>query len=278
MACDCWQHLPTSQKVAARLIKQRQYIVRKRLIPVLLLDRNRRLVKTVAFGERTYVGDPFNVIRLFNEKEVDELCVLDIDASREGRRPDFGFLRELASECFMPLSYGGGIVCPGDCERLNRDGVEKFILGRCAFDKVLVTHLSATFGSQAIVACVDVKGSGDGARCMTTKGPTDMHPVEYCLKLEKAGVGEIIVQSVDRDGQRDGYDLHLISLLAPRLRVPLVALGGAGQHVHLSKALRAGASAAASGSVFTFIGRLRAVLVSYPNAIERQTIEKESRS
>ena len=248
----------------------------KRLIPVLLIDGNRRLVKTVSFGESTYIGDPFNIVRLFNEKEVDELCVLDIDASREGRRPDFGFMRELASECFMPLSYGGGIVSPDDCERLNRDGIEKFILGSCAHDEVLVKNLVATFGSQAIVACVDVKGSGDGANCVTTKGPIAMHPLDYCLRLEKAGVGEIIVQSVERDGQREGYDLPLIALLAPRLRVPLVALGGAGQHFHLSDALRVGASAAASGSFFTFIGRLRAVLVSYPSLIERQMINRES--
>jgi len=239
--------------------------MQNRLIPVLLLDRRRRLVKTIAFDERIYIGDPFNVVRLFNEKQVDEICVLDIDASRDGRHPDFGFLRELASECFMPLSYGGGISSPDDCERLNREGFEKFVLGRCALDEALVRHLSATFGSQAIVACVDVKGSG---------APPD----EYCFRLEMAGVGEIIVQSVDRDGQRGGYDLTLISHLSPRLGVPLVALGGAGKHSHLADALRAGASAAASGSVFSFIGRLRAVLVSYPNAVERQTIDRESRS
>ena len=250
----------------------------KRLIPVLLLDRYRRLVKTVSFGERTYIGDPFNVIRLFNEKEVDELCVLDIDASRDRRLPDFGFLRELAGECFMPLSYGGGIVSLDDCERLNRDGVDKFILGRGALDYALVGRLTATFGSQAIVACVDVIGSGESARCITTAGPTELRPEEYCRQLEKAGVGEIIVQSVDRDGQREGYDLALITHLAPRLSVPLVALGGAGQHFHLADAIRAGASAAASGSIFSFIGRLRAVLISYPNADQRLTIDQESRS
>ena len=251
--------------------------MQKRLIPVLQIDRNRRLVKTEGFDERTYIGDPFNVIRLFNEKEVDELCVLDIDASRDGRRPDFGFLRELASECFMPLSYGGGITKHEDCERLNRDGVEKFILGRGALIKGLAASLSLSFGSQAVVACVDVKGSGDKAVCISTAGATSVRPEEYCASLERDGVGEIILQSVDRDGRRLGYDLELISRVAPLLNIPVIALGGAGEHSHFSEALRVGASAAASGSAFCFIGRLRAVLISYPDSTEREKIYEEAR-
>lgn len=245
-----------------------------RIIPVLLLDRDRRLVKTVRFRERVYIGDPFNVVRLFNEKEVDEICVLDIDATREGRRPDFDFLRELASECFMPLSYGGGITSLSDCERLNRDGVEKFVLGNGGFDDALVAQLSRNFGAQAVVACVDVAGSGKGAHCINTKGRTDLEPLDYCKRLEQAGVGEIILQSVECDGSRAGYDFELISRIAPKLGVPLIALGGAGNHSHLSMALRAGANAAASGSVFCFIGRLRAVLINYPDAVERGAIIK----
>lgn len=248
--------------------------MRKRLIPVLLVDRARRLVKTISFGARTYVGDPFNVVRLFNEKEVDEICVLDIDASTDGHAPDFGFLRELASECFMPLAYGGGITALTHCEQLNRIGVEKIVLGHAALDRSLVREVSRDLGAQALVGCVDVVGAGPAARCVTrsARNATPLTPLEHCLALQAAGVGEIILQSVDRDGARTGFDLALIAAIAPRLDVPLVALGGAGDLHHLSQALQAGASAAASGSAFSFIGRLRAVLISYPEPAEMDAI------
>lgn len=241
----------------------------KRLIPVLLIDRDKRLVKTIRFGGRTYIGDPLNVIRLFNEKEVDELIFLDIDASRNGRRPDFDYIREVASECFMPLSYGGGIESTEDCERLNRDGVEKFVLGKSAKNFSLIKKLTSTFGSQAVSACVDVKTGVDGVQCLTTAGSCNISPEDFCAQLEHAGVGEIIIQSVNNDGLRTGYDLPLIGKFASKLQVPLVALGGAGEYSHLQDALRVGASAAASGSTFCFIGRLRAVLINYPDAVER---------
>lgn len=251
--------------------------MRKRLIPVLLLDRNRRLVKTVAFGERTYVGDPFNVVRLFNEKEVDEICVLDIDATVDGREPDFGFLRELATECFMPLAYGGGLCRIEQCERLSRDGVEKFVLGASATEPDFVHSLSRDIGSQAVVACVDVRGRGAGARCFTQSAGHDigLTPIEHCQKLQDLGVGEIILQSVDLDGARTGYDLELIRTVSSQITLPLVALGGAGEYRHLTDALRAGASAAASGSAFVFIGRLRAVLVNYPDPTLMDSIARE---
>jgi cyclase len=240
--------------------------MRPRLIPVLLLDRRRRLVKTVRFGERTYVGDPFNVVRLFNEKEVDEIAVLDIDATQDKREPDLGLLRELASECFMPLSYGGGIAQMQHCEQLNRAGVEKFIFGDGAFDDALIDQAVSALGSQAVVACIDVKGGGQAARSHTRSG-TLAHPaspMELARRLQDRGVGEVILQSIDRDGMRDGMDLSLISEVSRQLDIPLVALGGAGRLEHLADALEAGASAVASGSCFTFIGRLRAVLISYP--------------
>lgn len=248
--------------------------MRKRIIPVLLVDRRRRLVKTVGFGPRTYVGDPFNVIRLFNEKEVDEICVLDIDASRQGHAPDMGFLKELASECFMPMAYGGGIGTAAHCEELNRAGIEKFVLGKAALDKALVHGLVRDLGSQAIAACVDVAGSGAEARCVTHSAsrPIELDPLTQCRRLQDAGVGEIILQSVDRDGARTGYDLDLIRSVAPHLSIPTIALGGAGEAAHLAQALQAGASAAASGSAFVFIGRLRAVLVSYPSTVQMDAL------
>lgn len=250
--------------------------MQRRLIPVLLMDSKKRLVKTERFGNRTYVGDPLNVVRLFNEKEVDELFVLDIDATRDGRAPDFGFLKELASECFMPLAYGGGISHVAHCERLNGYGVEKFVLGHGAMNLGFVRALCSAFGSQAVVGCVDVQGTGSKARCINTGSYTVMKPDQFCIKLQEAGVGEILLQSVDRDGLRAGYDLDLIYRLSSQLNVPLIALGGAGTSQHLAKALQAGASAAASGSAFIFIGRLRAVLVSYPDQTEMNMIFKEA--
>ena len=251
--------------------------MRKRLIPILLLDSNRRLVKTVKFGERTYVGDPFNVVRLFNEKEVDEICVIDIDASSQHRVPDFGFIRELSSECFMPLAYGGGITQLAHCEQLNRSGVEKFVLGHAALNAELVRSVSRDIGSQAVAACVDVLGSGNSARCVTqsARKNTGRRPLELCRQLQDLGVGEILLQSVDMDGARTGYDLELVREVARNLSIPVVALGGAGDARHLVQGLRAGASAAASGSTFIFIGKLRAVLVSYPTPEQMDLLEKD---
>ncbi len=244
--------------------------MRARVIPVLLLDAQKRLVKTVRFGPRTYIGDPFNVIRIFNEKEVDELCVLDIDATIQNRGPDFEFIRQLSSECFMPLAYGGGIRSAADCERLNALGVEKFVLGTTGPQPGFARSLADQFGSQAIVGCVDVVGSGTQAHCVVHAGSKSlaMTPDEYAVFLQGEGVGEILLQSVDLDGARTGYDVQLVRRISQQLSVPLVALGGAGGESHLMDALRAGASAAASGSAFCFIGRLRAVLISYPASLE----------
>ena len=251
--------------------------MRKRLIPVLLVDSRRRLVKTVRFGERTYVGDPFNVVRLFNEKEVDEICVLDIDAGIQGREPAFDFIAELSSECFMPLSYGGGIARLEHCEQLNRLGVEKFVLGHAALDRGLVQSISRDIGAQALAVCVDVSGSGENARCLTrsTQHNTSRHPLDFCRELQDWGVGEIVLQSVDRDGVRAGMDLELIHSVSNALSVPVVALGGAGEPAHLAEALRAGASAVASGSAFVFIGKLRAVLISYPSSAQMDALAME---
>ncbi len=244
--------------------------MRKRLIPVLLMDADRRLVKTVRFRERKYIGDPFNIIRLFNEKEVDEIVVLDIDAGPNGRRPDFGFLRELTSECFMPLAYGGGIRSMSDCQELNRLGVEKLVFGHGALTPALIETASRTLGSQAVVACIDYVGSGQSARCVTRSGQVklDQHPLSSALAIQAAGAGEVILQSVDRDGMREGLDVDMVQYIADRLEVPLVALGGAGDLGHLAEGLASGASAVASGSAFCFLGPLRAVLVTYPSRIE----------
>lgn len=244
-------------------------MTRPRLIPILMLDRDRRLVKTVSFGERTYIGDPFNVLRLFNEKEVDEICILDIDATGRTGGVDVGFVAELSSECFMPLSYGGGLDDVSTCEALNRAGVDKFVIGSNASQPGYLRQLADVFGSQAIVGCIDVRGGAAG-RVMVGSGRT-LHsgsPVEYARALEEAGAGEILLQSIDNDGRRQGYDLDLIGAVASAVGIPVIAAGGAGELRHFRPALQAGASAVASGSAFSFIGRLRAVLVSYPEAAE----------
>lgn len=243
--------------------------MRPRLIPILLLDSDRRLVKTVGFGARTYVGDPFNVLRLFNEKEVDEICILDIDAARRSDGVDVGFLGELSSECFMPLAYGGGLRDLATCTALNRAGVDKVVLGSEALRPGFAGQVAEVLGAQAVMGCIDVRGGAHG-RVMIASGRRDtgQSPVEYARALEAAGVGEILVQSIDQDGRRDGYDLALIEKVSAAVSVPVIAAGGAGGVEHFGAALKAGASAVASGSAFSFIGRLRAVLVSYPESAE----------
>jgi cyclase len=244
--------------------------MRPRIIPVLLLDSRRRLVKTRGFRDEVYVGDPFNVVRIFNEKEVDEICVLDIDATVEGRQPDVGFIRELASECFMPLSYGGGLRSVADATPIFAAGVEKVVLGRAGSDDGAIRALADTFGSQAVTVCIDYRRGNTDLRVVTDRGRavTDFDPVTRARRAEAAGAGEILLQNVDGDGTRAGYDLALISEVAQAIEIPLVALGGAGNLQHLAEGLAAGASAVASGSTFVFLGRLRAVLITYPAADE----------
>ena len=241
--------------------------MRPRIIPVLLLDSRKRLVKTRKFLEEVYVGDPFNVIRIFNEKEVDEICVLDINASVEGRRPDVGFISELASECFMPLSYGGGIKSVADATPIFAAGVEKVVLGRASTDSVAVRALADSFGSQAVAACIDCRRINNDWRVAFDRGRavSNLDPITQAKAVEHAGAGEIVLQNIDRDGERSGYDPSLVSAVSTSVNVPVVALGGAGEFSHLAEGLRTGASAVASGSAFVFIGRLRAVLITYPS-------------
>lgn len=237
-----------------------------RVIPVLLLERSHRLIKTVRFGERTYVGDPFNVIRIFNEKEVDEICLLDIDATADGRAPDLGFVRELASECFMPLAYGGGVTSLEMSETLFKSGVEKLVIGTKAPDCQFIGSMAHHFGSQAVVVSMNVARNGSGWEVRTHNGQqvVSEDPYDYARRMTDAGAGEILLNDIDRDGLRQGYDLELISHISTAVNVPVIALGGAGEHEHLRQGLAAGASAVASGSAFVFYGRLRAVLITYP--------------
>ena len=241
---------------------------RVRVIPCLLL-RGRGLVKTRQFKDAVYIGDPVNRVRIFSEKEVDELIVLDIDASRRGQEPNYQLISDIAGECFMPMAYGGGIRTLNQVRRIVRSGVEKVVINSAAVQSMgVIAESAAVFGSQAIVAGVDVKRDHTGeyrvvSRSATVEAKWDLY--EYVEQLVAAGAGEIFLNCVDRDGMMSGYDLGLIRSVASRVSVPVVASGGAGTVEHLVEAVRdAGASAVSAGSMFVFYGRHRAVLINYP--------------
>jgi cyclase len=242
-----------------------------RVVPCLLL-KGRGLTKTVRFKDYTYVGDPLNAVRIFNEKEVDELMFIDIMASREGAAPRVSYLRDIASECFMPLSYGGGIDDMGQIEALFRTGVEKVSLNSAVFSKPeLVSQAAAAYGSQSVVVTIDARRGFLGKYQVFSHGGTvrqQVDLVDHLKRVEDLGAGEIIVNSIDRDGLRTGYDLTLLSTAARVVSIPVVALGGAGELRHLGEAVDAGASAVAAGSLFVFYGKHRAVLITYPSRRE----------
>ena len=238
-----------------------------RVIPCLLL-RNRGLVKTVRFREPSYVGDPINTVRIFNEMEVDELIFLDITASIEGKKPQFKLLEEIANECFMPFAYGGGVRDLNDVRTLFNLGVEKVAINSFAHeDASFIRRVADEFGSQSVVASIDVSHNWMGKRQVVTLGArkkTNLDPVVYARQLEATGAGEILLTSVDRDGTFQGYDLELIRSVAGAVGVPLIACGGAGKLADFSQAVAVGASAVAAGSMFVYQGAHRAVLINYP--------------
>lgn len=242
-------------------------MLKHRVIPALLLH-NDGLVKTRQFKDPKYVGDPLNAIRIFNEKEVDELLLLDIRASREGGEPNYELIESFATECFMPFCYGGGISRMDQVERLFRLGVEKISLQtatRAGLD--LVTQVAGRYGTQAVVGAVDVKTDWKGSRQLywSADGSTEREWQGHIQRLVDAGVGEILLNSVDRDGMMGGMDLKTIREATERLPVPLVALAGVGSLDHIREAVEAGASAVAAGAFFVFHGKHRAVLITYPS-------------
>lgn len=239
-----------------------------RVIPCLLVQDG-GLVKTVRFKSPKYVGDPINAIKIFNDKRVDELIVLDISASREHREPSYSLIEEIASECFMPLCYGGGVQTLAQAKRIVNLGVEKIAVNHVAIARPgLVRELAAQLGSQSVVACIDVKKSWTGKYRVydaATGKLTDKDPVDHAIALVAMGVGEVMINSVDRDGTQQGYDHDLVRRFTSRLAVPVIACGGAWTTEHLRTVVKeAGASAAAAGSMFVFQGPHRAVLISYP--------------
>jgi cyclase len=250
-------------------------VLRARVIPCLLL-RNGGLVKTVKFATPTYVGDPINAVRIFNDKEVDELAFLDINATATGRGPNFELLADIASEAFMPFGYGGGISHIDQVKRLFALGVEKVILNTAvATDPGLISQAAALAGSSSVVASIDARRNWLGKySVLVSGGRTDImrDPVEYARQMEQLGAGEILLNAVHRDGTMEGYDLDLIRRVAAAVTVPVVAVGGAGKLEHLREAVANGASAVAAGSLFVFHGKHRAVLITYPKYAELEQL------
>jgi cyclase len=246
-----------------------------RVIPCLLVSKG-GLVKTERFGRPKYVGDPINAVRIFNDKEVDELMVLDIDASKEGRGPDYALVEELAGECFMPLCYGGGIRSSEEARQLFSLGVEKVCLQSAVLrDPAIVREIADRSGEQSVVVSIDVKRDWRGRkRAWSAAGvrlPSDDWRVLMRQALEM-GAGEIVLNSVDRDGTLAGYDLDLIEEASPLSSAPIIAMGGAGSLADFRAAVDAGASAVAAGAYFVFQGPHRAVLITYPTPGELRAL------
>jgi len=247
-------------------------MVRPRVIPCLLL-RSKGLVKTVKFKDPTYLGDPINIVRIFNDKEVDELIFLDITATVEGQRPSFKLLSEIASECFMPLSYGGGIRDLRDIRTILSLGVEKVAINSYAVENPSFIRAAADrFGSQSIVVSMDVKRSLFGKYevfIRSGRKATGLDPVKFAAEMARMGAGELLLNSIDRDGTMQGYDLDLVKRVSDAVGVPVVACGGACTVHDLADAIhKGGASAVAAGSMFVFQGPHRAVLINFPTATE----------
>ena len=241
----------------------------QRIIPCLLL-RNGGFVKTRRFVDPVYLGDCFNTVRLFSEKEADELVILDIGATPAGRPPDFELLQQLAGECFMPVAYGGGITSMDAMRRLFKAGFEKVVLNTEAMrNPKLVEEAAREFGSQSIIVSIDVRRKMFGRYEVFANGgrlATGLDPVTAARRASDSGAGEVLLTSIDRDGTMEGYDLELTRSVADAVPVPLVACGGAGNLSHVREVLREGrASAAAGGSLFVFVGKHRAVLITYPS-------------
>jgi imidazole glycerol-phosphate synthase subunit HisF len=252
-------------------------MLRPRIIPCLLV-KNKGLVKTVNFKDSKYVGDPINAVRIFNEKEVDELMVLDIDAASNGAEPDFKMIDNLAAECRMPLCYGGGIKTAEQAQRIIGLGVEKVAISSAAVDSPkLVSKIAEQVGIQSVVVVIDIKKklTGGSYEVWTHNGKKDTGkcPIKFAQQLEMLGVGEIVVNSIDNDGMMKGYDFALIDKIRKSISVPITALGGAGSLKDIGQLIsKYGIIGAAAGSLFVFKGIYKAVLINYPNRAEKDAL------
>jgi cyclase len=250
-------------------------MLRSRITPCLLVHK-RGLVKTVGFKDAKYVGDPINAVKIFNEKEVDELIVLDIDASVEGRGPDFELIRNLAVECRMPFCYGGGVTSVHEAKRIISLGAEKVAISSAAINNFeIISRIGQTVGIQSVVVVLDVRKKLGGYEIFIHNGKkaTGLMVKDFGQRLDKIGVGEIVINSIDRDGKMEGYDFGLMDMVRELTEVPITILGGAGSMDDIRAAIsRYKVIGAAAGSLFVFKGKYRAVLISYPNRSEKKAL------
>lgn len=252
-------------------------MIRARVIPCLLL-RGKGLVKTIQFKNPVYLGDPLNIINIFNKKMVDEIIILDIDATRASKEPNFELMQRIASVCFSPLTYGGGVNNLESAERLFSIGIEKISVNTAAFtDPSLITELAKKYGNQSVVISINIQKDFWGKRRIVNNFMENIdirgNSIPEEMKIfEDLGAGELLINDVSRDGTMKGYDIELISSITSKVNVPVIACGGCGNYDHLKEAINnGGASAAAAGSLFVFNGPRKAVLISYP---DRVTIKK----
>jgi imidazole glycerol-phosphate synthase subunit HisF len=254
-------------------------VLRVRVTPTLLL-KNGGLVKGMQFKNHKYVGDPINAVKIFNEKEVDELVFLDISATPNKREPNFDLISDIASEAFMPFAYGGGVKTVKQIEKLFSLGVEKVIINTEAFyNSQLICDASQLAGSQSIVVSIDVKKSLLGRYEVYVENgmvPIKQNPIEYAKKMQNLGAGELIINAIDREGTSKGYDIELMGKVSSSVDIPVVALGGAGKLKDFSDIVnQTRISAVAAGNFFIFHGKHKAVLISYPEYSELEQLFKK---
>ncbi|MEK6627792.1 MAG: AglZ/HisF2 family acetamidino modification protein [Bdellovibrionota bacterium] len=242
-------------------------MITRRVVPCLLLS-GKKLVKTIKFGDAKYIGDPINAVKIFNDKEVDEIMILDIEASVQQKPPQFEYLSEVVSESFVPISYGGGINSLEHIDKLLQMGIEKVCLNSVnAKDFELITEASKKYGAQSVVGVIDIKKTLLGRNEIYFKNKKlsiNMQPVEFAQSLQEFGAGEVLLNFVDRDGTYKGYDLELTKEISNRLKIPIVVVGGAGSVEDFKRAFHAGANAVSAGSLFVYHGPHKAVLINYP--------------
>lgn len=251
---------------------------RPRVIPCLLLD-GQRLVKTTCFDRPAYVGDPINALKIFNEKEVDEVILLDIFASKKKRPPDFAYIEKLASECFMPMCYGGGISSMEDADKLIACGIEKLAINQGALKNLdFISSVAMRYGSQSVLGAIDVKKTWfRGIRVWNhvAHKPEAFSPVEWATRMTQAGAGEILLNNVNRDGTMRGFDIELSRSVSQAVSVPVIACGGASSLENCKSVIVNGASAAAAaGALFVYRRPHRAVLINYPDSKSLQNLFK----
>ena len=256
-------------------------MLRPRIIPCLLVQ-NKGLVKTVKFKNPKYVGDPINAVRIFNEKEVDELMVIDIDASSQQREPDYQMIEYIAAECRMPLCYGGGIKTAEQAQRIFGLGVEKVALSSVAVEQPeLITKIANIVGNQSVVIVIDVKkhpltGKYE-IRTYNGQKSTGLSPFDFAVRMEKLGAGEIVINSIDHDGVMKGFDLDLVDRIRKSVNVPITVLGGAGSLADIGQLIKKyGTLGAAAGSLFVFKGVYKAVLINYPNRDQKEQLIQQN--